>query len=235
MTYYNQTDCLNTCSNGYCNYTYSYSYKRYMYNCVQNPSGVYNTLSNCNNSCSSGYCNQTYNSYHSRYEYNCTPNDAGVYNSYYSCNNNCYDGYCDTTYSYSLSRFEYTCTKLTQNSNIWYFLLLLIPIFAILFISTINYCQKKRRAAKSILKQASKIPSKLVIQSTILPNSQLGLYIPLTLEQHDKQNQKMSQVQIYQPQPIYIPQPILIVHNAPQFQIILIPDIYLAQMPIMPQ
>ncbi|CAL6055194.1 Hypothetical_protein [Hexamita inflata] len=208
-----------------------------MYNCVQNPSGVYNTLSNCNYNCSNGYCNQTYNSYHSRYEYNCTENDAGVYNSYYSCSNNCYDGYCDTTYSYSLSRYEYTCTKYTQNTKIWYFLLLLIPIFGIISISIINYCQKKKRAAKNILKQASKIPSKFAIQSIsemILPNGELGLFIPLTLEQ-DKLNQKMSQVNYYQPQPIYLPQLIQIVENAPQSQTVSNPDIYLAQMPIMPQ
>ncbi|CAL6115058.1 Hypothetical_protein [Hexamita inflata] len=180
-----QSDCLNACSNGYCNNTYSYSYGRNMYNCVQNPSGIFNTLEKCNNNCTSGYCNQTYNNNHSRYEYNCTNNDASIYNSYNSCSDNCYDGYCDSSYSYSHSRYEYSCVKYTTDNNACYLMLLLIPAFFSFIITIVCCCYKQNkvgRTTKTIQKQALKQQrDELIIQTVTevtLPNGQTGLFVP---------------------------------------------------------
>ncbi|CAL6077257.1 Hypothetical_protein [Hexamita inflata] len=240
MTYY-QSDCLNACSNGYCNNTYSYSYGRNMYNCVQNPSGIFNTLDKCNNNCTSGYCNQTYNNNHSRYEYNCTNNDAGIYNSYNSCSDNCYDGYCDSSYSYSHSRYEYSCVKYTTDNNACYLMLLLIPAFFSFIITIVCCCYKKNkvgRTTKTIQKQALKQQrDELIIQTVTevtLPNGQNGLFVPLTQTQQDKL-QRTNQIQIYYPQPIYQPQPVqMVAHNSPQFQTVQNPQVQIIKMPIMP-
>ncbi|CAL6055268.1 Hypothetical_protein [Hexamita inflata] len=241
MTYNEKTECLNACSNGYCKYSYTKTYRNYQYTCEQNPTGIYNTLSSCNSNCSNGYCNETYHSYHQRYEYNCIPN--GIYDSYSACCNNCYDGYCASNYSYSHSRYEYTCINYTHDnpqSGYWFLLLLLIPVLAILLTTIICGCSKKRRAArtaKKIQKQALKQErDNLIIQTVTevtLPNGQTGLFVPLTQTQQDKLHYKTNQIQIYYPQPIYQPQPVqMVALNDPQFQTIQNPQV--VQMPIMP-
>ncbi|CAL6097689.1 Hypothetical_protein [Hexamita inflata] len=235
IVYFNYlSDCQNVCSNGYCNYSYSYQHGKNMYRCVQNPAGIYNTFSSCINNCSNGYCNLMYNSYYSRQEYTCVANFPGIYNSQSSCNDNCYNSNCDANYSSSHNRYEYYCVQYTSNSGCWCLLLLLIPVLAGL-VTAIICCNKKRIAAKSIQKQALKQQRDQLIVQTVaevtLPNGQTGLFVPLTQTQQDKLHSN-NQVKIYQPQPIFKPQP---VQSAPQLQTVQNPQVQAIKiMPVMP-
>ncbi|CAL5980311.1 Hypothetical_protein [Hexamita inflata] len=198
----------------------------------------FNYLSDCQNACSNGYCNDSYSYQHEKNMYSCVKNPAGIYNSQSSCNDNCYYGYCDANYSSSHNRYEYYCVQYTSNNGCWFLLLLLIPVLAGL-LTTIICCNKKRITAKSIQKQALKQErDELIVQAVTevtLPNSQTGLFVPLTQTQQDKLHSN-NQVKIYQPQSIYQPQPVQMMDkSAPQFQTVQNPQIQPIQvMPVIP-